>query len=142
MTAAAVLPLNAHVTKEAQTYCDVSELVIDEWPEYTQFHFDRSQLEICNQLGEGHFGKVWKAWAVGIAGGEEKTEVAVKTVQENAPKDVTKDFKQEIRIMVNFDHVNIIKLLGVCLLRAPLYMITELMNKVWTSLTGWYKCVS
>ena len=128
MTAIAVEPIYAQVIEEG-SHIAMSKLV-DEWPEYTQFHFDRNKLEFGAQLGEGHFGKVWKAWAIGITEGDEKTEVAVKTVKQGAPIEVTKDFKQEIRTLAEFDHVNIITLLGVCLLHAPLYMITELMNKV------------
>ena len=127
MTAIAVEPIYAQVIEEG-SHSPMSKL--DEWPEYTQFHFDRNKLEFGVQLGEGHFGKVWKAWAIGISEGYEKTEVAVKTVKQGAPIEVTKDFKQEIRTLAEFDHVNIITLLGVCLLHAPLYMITELMNKV------------
>ena len=102
----------------------------DVWPEYAQFHFDRDKLEFGAELGKGHFGKVLKAWAVGITCVDEKMEVAVKTVREGTPIEVLERFKKEIRTLADFDHVNIIRLLGTCLLRTPLYMITELMNKV------------
>ena len=127
-----VQPVYAEVvaTEENPAYAEVSRVVVDEWPEYAQFHLDRNKLEFGAQLGEGHFGKVWKAWAIGVTNDYERTEVAVKTIREGAPIEVTTDFKKEIRTLADFDHVNIIRLLGVCLLRAPLYMITELMNKV------------
>ena len=118
-------PVGAEVSTEpSPEFLDVSEVVANDWSEFSQFHFDRNKLEFDGELGEGHFGKVWKAWAVGVSSDGERTEVAVKTVREG------EDFKKEIRILAEFDHVNIIRLLGVCLLRAPLYMITELMNKV------------
>ena len=98
------------------------------WPTYDEFQFSKDRLKIEDELGEGQFGKVYSAWATGIVKGEEKTRVAVKTMKRGSSQETAEDFRKEMEIMMDFDHPNIVRLLGICTRDEPLYLITELMK--------------
>ena len=99
-----------------------------DWPKYDDFQFDRTRLDIVKEIGEGQFGKVYLAVAKNIVKDEKETRVAVKTVKGGSSRETAEDFRKEIQIMMDFDHPNVIALLGVCTLKEPLYLITELMK--------------
>ncbi|XP_051981381.1 tyrosine-protein kinase Fer-like isoform X1 [Xyrauchen texanus] len=71
-------------------------------------------------LGKGNFGEVFK----GIL--RDKTPVAVKTCKEDLPQDIKIKFLSEARILKQYDHPNIVKLIGVCTQRQPIYIVMEL----------------
>ncbi|XP_023605228.1 tyrosine-protein kinase Fer isoform X2 [Myotis lucifugus] len=71
-------------------------------------------------LGKGNFGEVYK----GIL--KDKTAVAVKTCKEDLPQELKIKFLQEAKILKQYDHPNIVKLIGVCTQRQPIYIIMEL----------------
>ncbi|XP_065827130.1 uncharacterized protein [Oscarella lobularis] len=98
------------------------------WPTYDEFQFSKERLKIEDELGEGQFGKVYFAWATGIVKGEEQTRVAVKTMKQGSSQETAEDFRKEMEIMMDFDHPNIVRLLGICTRDEPLYLITELMK--------------
>ncbi|XP_065836900.1 insulin-like growth factor 1 receptor [Oscarella lobularis] len=98
------------------------------WPTYDDFQFSKKRLKIEDELGEGQFGKVYFAWAKGIVKGEEQTRVAVKTMKQGSSQETAEDFRKEMEIMMDFDHPNIVRLLGICTRDEPLYLITELMK--------------
>ena len=98
------------------------------WPTYDEFQFRKDRLQMAEELGEGQFGKVYFAWATGIVRGEERTQVAVKTMKRGSSQETAEDFRKEMEIMMDFDHPNIVRLLGICTHDEPLYLITELMK--------------
>ena len=98
------------------------------WPTYDEFQFSKERLKMEDELGEGQFGKVYFAWAKGIVKGEEQTRVAVKTMKQGSSQETAEDFRKEMEIMMDFDHPNIVRLLGICTRDEPLYLITELMK--------------
>ena len=104
------------------------EELLADWPSYDNLQFDRKYLEIIGILGEGNFGKVYKAKAQSILE-EEETLVAIKTTK-NKSLAGPEEFKKELDIMMQFNHPNILKLLGVCTTQFPLYMIFEIMTEV------------
>ncbi|KAM8779159.1 tyrosine-protein kinase Fer isoform 1-T4 [Rhynchonycteris naso] len=71
-------------------------------------------------LGKGNFGEVFK----GIL--KDKTAVAVKTCKEDLPQELKIKFLQEAKILKQYDHPNIVKLIGVCTQRQPIYIVMEL----------------
>ncbi|XP_059549924.1 tyrosine-protein kinase Fer isoform X1 [Myotis daubentonii] len=73
-------------------------------------------------LGKGNFGEVYK----GIL--KDKTAVAVKTCKEDLPQELKIKFLQEAKILKQYDHPNIVKLIGVCTQRQPIYIIMELIS--------------
>lgn len=106
-----------------------SEQLLQDWPRYEQYQYDRNKLDLTEVVGEGQFGKVYLARAIGIIEGEEETMVAVKTAKVQSAE-AAEDFRKEIEIMMAFRHPNIISLLGVCTKEFPLYIILEFMSEV------------
>ncbi|XP_063820164.1 tyrosine-protein kinase Fer isoform X1 [Pseudophryne corroboree] len=71
-------------------------------------------------LGKGNFGEVYKGTL------KDKTPIAVKTCKEDLPQELKIKFLSEARILKQYDHVNIVKLIGVCTQRQPIYIVMEL----------------
>ncbi|KAF4803496.1 Tyrosine-protein kinase Fer [Turdus rufiventris] len=71
-------------------------------------------------LGKGNFGEVYKGTL------KDKTTVAVKTCKEDLPQELKIKFLSEARILKQYDHPNIVKLIGVCTQRQPIYIVMEL----------------
>ncbi|XP_040434569.1 tyrosine-protein kinase Fer-like isoform X1 [Falco naumanni] len=73
-------------------------------------------------LGKGNFGEVYKGTL------KDKTPVAVKTCKEDLPQELKIRFLSEARILKQYDHPNIVKLIGVCTQRQPIYIVMELVS--------------
>ncbi|MBN3310741.1 FER kinase, partial [Amia calva] len=58
----------------------------------------------------------------------DKTPVAVKTCKEDLPQELKIKFLSEARILKQYDHPNIVKLIGVCTQRQPIYIVMELVS--------------
>lgn len=54
--------------------------------------------------------------------------VAVKMLKEDAAESIQTDFEREASLMVEFEHENIVRLLGVCTLGRPLCLLFEYMS--------------
>ena len=91
------------------------------------WQFKRQNLRLQTVLGEGHFGKVWKAEADNLRGFENSTVVvAVKTAKENAAKKELNDFLEEISIMKEIGpHPNVVTLYGICTEKEPYLLLME-----------------
>ncbi|KAF2904495.1 hypothetical protein ILUMI_01678, partial [Ignelater luminosus] len=94
---------------------------LDKW------EIPRESVVINRKLGEGAFGTVY--------GGEAKfpdsdagwLAVAVKTLKVGSTTEEKLDFLSEAEVMKRFDHKNIVRLLGVCTKKEPVYTIMEFM---------------
>ncbi|XP_046901175.1 tyrosine-protein kinase Fer [Hypomesus transpacificus] len=86
---------------------------------YTCCRCSRCQNNIL-KLGKGNFGEVFKGTL------RDKTPVAVKTCKEDLPQELKIKFLSEARILKQYDHPNIVKLIGVCTQRQPIYIVMEL----------------
>lgn len=53
--------------------------------------------------------------------------VAIKKLKDNASSEEKRDFLQEAKLLANFDHPNIVHLIGICLDRGSTFIIMELM---------------
>ncbi|NWU86118.1 ROS1 kinase, partial [Onychorhynchus coronatus] len=91
--------------------------------------FPQDKLNLHKLLGSGAFGEVYEGTAVDItADGSGESKVAVKTLKKGATDHEKSEFLKEAHLMSKFDHPHILKLLGVCLLNEPQYLILELME--------------
>ena len=97
-----------------------------ELPMDPDWEFPRDQLTIGKTLGEGAFGKVLQAEALGLKQAGISTLVAVKMLKEGHTDTEMIDLVSEMdMIKVIGRHINIINLLGACTQDGPLYVIVE-----------------
>uniref|UniRef100_A0A8C9W4P4 receptor protein-tyrosine kinase n=1 Tax=Scleropages formosus TaxID=113540 RepID=A0A8C9W4P4_SCLFO len=89
--------------------------------------YPRNNIEYVRDIGEGAFGRVFQARAPGLLPMEPFTMVAVKMLKEEASADMQNDFQREAALMAEFDHPNIVKLLGVCAVGKPMCLMFEYM---------------
>lgn len=98
-------------------------------PKLEMLEFPRNNIIYVRDLGQGAFGRVFQAKAPGLVPGEEFTNVAVKMLKEEASEDLLVDFEREACLLAEFDHPNIVKLLGVCALGRPMCLLFEYMGR-------------
>ncbi|XP_040852922.1 fibroblast growth factor receptor 4 isoform X2 [Ochotona curzoniae] len=92
------------------------------------WEFPRDRLVLGKPLGEGCFGQVVCAEALGMdpARPDQASTVAVKMLKDNASDKDLADLVSEMEVMKLIGrHKNIINLLGVCTQEGPLYVIVE-----------------
>ncbi|XP_018518628.1 tyrosine-protein kinase Fer isoform X1 [Lates calcarifer] len=82
---------------------------------------NHEDVTLGDLLGKGNFGEVFKGTLQ-----RDKTPVAVKTCKEDLPPELKIRFLSEARILKQYDHPNIVKLIGVCTQRQPIYIVMEL----------------
>uniref|UniRef100_UPI0037E80BAD tyrosine-protein kinase Fer n=1 Tax=Semicossyphus pulcher TaxID=241346 RepID=UPI0037E80BAD len=82
---------------------------------------NHEDVALGDLLGKGNFGEVFKGTLQ-----RDKTPVAVKTCKEDLPPELKIRFLSEARILKQYDHPNIVKLIGVCTQRQPIYIVMEL----------------
>lgn len=63
-----------------------------------------------------------------------KTEVAVKTCKVTLPDEQKRKFLQEGRILKQYDHPNIVKLIGICVQKQPIMIVMELVPGIFNKL--------
>ncbi|XP_036591050.1 fibroblast growth factor receptor 2 isoform X5 [Trichosurus vulpecula] len=116
-------------TADAPMLAGVSEY---ELPEDPKWEFPRDKLTLGKPLGEGCFGQVVMAEAVGIDKDKPKeaVTVAVKMLKDDATEKDLSDLVSEMEMMKMIGkHKNIINLLGACTQDGPLYVIVEYASK-------------
>lgn len=92
------------------------------------WEFPRDRLVLGKPLGEGCFGQVVRAEALGMDSSrpDQTSTVAVKMLKDNASDKDLADLISEMEMMKLIGrHKNIINLLGVCTQEGPLYVIVE-----------------
>ncbi|XP_064608556.1 hepatocyte growth factor receptor-like [Liolophura sinensis] len=76
---------------------------------------DRDCLDLKNVIGQGHFGCVYEGMLLD-AENDSTMKVAVKTLHKDSPREIdVKSFLNEALIMKDFNHANILTLIGICL---------------------------
>ena len=106
-----------YVTKKSQAI-----LVNPVLKEKDKWEMRREDIILKDKLGQGHFGDVMK----GILK-PSNLPVAVKSCKESVSESVKKKFLAEAEILKQYDHPNIVKLIGVCADREPVF-IGKLIN--------------
>uniref|UniRef100_A0AAZ3Q1I0 Fibroblast growth factor receptor n=1 Tax=Oncorhynchus tshawytscha TaxID=74940 RepID=A0AAZ3Q1I0_ONCTS len=103
-----------------------------ELPSDPKWEFSRTRLTLGKPLGEGCFGQVVMAEAIGID--KEKPnkplDVAVKMLKDDATDKDLSDLVSEMEMMKMIGkHKNILNLLGACTQDGPLYVLVEYASK-------------
>ncbi|XP_069675618.1 tyrosine-protein kinase Fer isoform X2 [Periplaneta americana] len=86
-----------------------------------RWELNNDDVILQDKIGRGNFGDVYKAHLKGS-----KKEVAVKTCRMTLPDEHKKKFLQEGRILKQYDHPNIVKLIGICVQKQPIMIVMEL----------------
>ena len=87
--------------------------------------FPRTSICLIKDIGTWTFGMVYQGEATGIKETELSTTVLVKSLHERAGRKLKERFLSEMKWAVEFNHPNIITLLGTCVKNEPLYLIFE-----------------
>ena len=88
----------------------------------------RENITHISELGQGNFGKVMKWEAKDIFLDKSSKLVAIKILKEGSNGDARNDFICEAVLANQFDHLNILKLLGVCFDQEPCFITFEYME--------------
>ncbi|XP_022108577.1 fibroblast growth factor receptor-like isoform X4 [Acanthaster planci] len=116
-----VLAVKSSSSPSTSAYASISETVSA---------FSRDKLTIERELGQGAFGKVLLAKASGIVQLGTVTQVAVKTLRDDADLMERGDLLRELDFMKQLSsHANVVKLLGFCDDGDPIFIIMEYMTK-------------
>ncbi|XP_064488538.1 proto-oncogene tyrosine-protein kinase ROS-like isoform X2 [Ornithodoros turicata] len=90
---------------------------------------ERDQIILTKFLGSGAFGEVFEGIAHDLGGeGQPPTKVAVKTLRKGATDQEKAEFLKEAKLMSNFKHEHILRLLGISLDTSLHFIILELME--------------
>lgn len=127
-SAASVLPY-------LSVYADPAPLLQEEGPlEMSQDKFSQHR-----RIGQGQFGDVFHAFARSVLV-EDVTDgrlnglcvkdmpVALKCLREGASKDMEEAFNKEVKFMAPLRHEHVVRLLGVCSMAEPRFMVIEYME--------------
>ncbi|XP_037953857.1 tyrosine-protein kinase transmembrane receptor Ror2 [Teleopsis dalmanni] len=108
-----------HSTNEAKTKLNTK---------LEKLEYPRGDIVYVRSLGQGAFGRVFQAKAPGLVPGNDDLLVAVKMLKDDASDQMQMDFEREACLLAEFDHSNIVKLLGVCALGRPMCLLFEFMS--------------
>ncbi|XP_065150294.1 tyrosine-protein kinase Fes/Fps isoform X2 [Paramisgurnus dabryanus] len=84
---------------------------------------EHDEVILGQSIGRGNFGEVFSGRLR-----SDNTLVAVKACRENLPLELKNKFLMEARILKQYEHPNIVKLIGVCTQKQPIYIIMELVQ--------------
>ncbi|CAG9833730.1 unnamed protein product [Diabrotica balteata] len=85
------------------------------------WELNNDNVVLLDKIGKGNFGDVYKAQLK-----NNNSIVAVKTCRVTLPEEHKKKFLQEGRILKQYDHPNIVKLIGICVQKQPIMIVMEL----------------
>ncbi|XP_050539411.1 tyrosine-protein kinase Fer isoform X2 [Daktulosphaira vitifoliae] len=88
-----------------------------------RWELNNDDVMLLEKIGRGNFGDVYKARLRST-----NQEVAVKTCRVTVPDEHKKKFLQEGRILKQYDHPNVVKLIGICVQKQPIMIVMELVT--------------
>uniref|UniRef100_A0A8C5M5A2 Tyrosine-protein kinase n=1 Tax=Leptobrachium leishanense TaxID=445787 RepID=A0A8C5M5A2_9ANUR len=98
-------------------------LLVDHFMKTKQAVTKKSGVILNKAIVKGNFGEVYSGRL-----SNDNTPVAVKTCRDTLPPDLKDKFLQEARILKQYSHPNIVKLIGVCTQKQPIYIVMELVQ--------------
>lgn len=114
--AAQIPPMRAPARKTKGIYSAI--VPVD--PELRSQEISRASLQVLDELGNGQFGQVFKAWMPA-----DKKFVAVKQCKDIAAAQDKQDFMAEAILLKKFKHKNVLGLRGVVMTTLPWLIIIE-----------------
>ncbi|XP_071344410.1 tyrosine-protein kinase Fes/Fps [Trachinotus anak] len=111
-----LLSSQQHITRRADIVLK-KPVLKDKWV------LEHDDIILGQLIGRGNFGEVYSGCLR-----SDNTPVAVKSCKENLAPEHKSKFLMEARILKQYDHPNIVKLIGVCTQKQPIYIIMELIQ--------------
>uniref|UniRef100_A0A8C4EGH1 Tyrosine-protein kinase n=1 Tax=Dicentrarchus labrax TaxID=13489 RepID=A0A8C4EGH1_DICLA len=111
-----LLSSRQHITKKSDIVLK-KPVLKDKWV------LEHDDIILGHLIGRGNFGEVYNGRLR-----SDNTPVAVKSCKENLAPEHKSKFLMEARILKQYDHPNIVKLIGVCTQKQPIYIIMELIQ--------------
>uniref|UniRef100_A0A674NEU9 Tyrosine-protein kinase n=1 Tax=Takifugu rubripes TaxID=31033 RepID=A0A674NEU9_TAKRU len=105
-----------HVTKR-------SEIVLRRPVLKDKWVLEHDDIVLGSVIGQGNFGEVYSGRLL-----PGNTPVAVKACKDHLAPEQKSKFLIEARILKQYDHPNIVKLIGVCTQKQPIYIVMELIQ--------------
>lgn len=112
-----------HLLRSQQPLTKKSGVVLGRAVLKDKWALNHEDLVLGEQIGRGNFGEVFSGRLR-----VDNTLVAVKSCRETLPPDLKAKFLQEARILKQYSHPNIVRLIGVCTQKQPIYIVMELVQ--------------
>uniref|UniRef100_A0A8C1UKW0 Tyrosine-protein kinase n=1 Tax=Cyprinus carpio TaxID=7962 RepID=A0A8C1UKW0_CYPCA len=112
-----------HLISSHQTVTKRTDIVLKRPIIKDKWVLEHDDVILGQSIGRGNFGEVFSGRLH-----SDNTPVAVKACRENLPAEHKNKFLMEARILKQYDHPNIVKLIGVCTQKQPIYIIMELVQ--------------
>ncbi|KAM7230888.1 hypothetical protein CapIbe_018378 [Capra ibex] len=112
-----------HLLRSQQPLTKKSGIVLNRAVPKDKWALSHEDLVLGEQIGRGNFGEVFSGRLRA-----DNTLVAVKSCRETLPPDLKAKFLQEARILKQYSHPNIVRLIGVCTQKQPIYIVMELVQ--------------
>ncbi|XP_077540102.1 receptor protein-tyrosine kinase sevenless isoform X2 [Haemaphysalis longicornis] len=122
------LPRNGNFIQQNNALYALGDLPLDEELASVPL-IERDQIILTKFLGSGAFGEVYEGIAHNLGGeGVPPAKVAVKNLRKGATEQEKAEFLKEAKLMSNFKHEHILRLLGISLDNSLHFIILELME--------------
>nr|P00543.1 RecName: Full=Tyrosine-protein kinase transforming protein Fes [Snyder-Theilen feline sarcoma virus] len=112
-----------HLLRSQQPLTKKSGIVLNRAVPKDKWVLNHEDLVLGEQIGRGNFGEVFSGRLRA-----DNTLVAVKSCRETLPPDIKAKFLQEAKILKQYSHPNIVRLIGVCTQKQPIYIVMELVQ--------------
>ncbi|XP_023669951.1 tyrosine-protein kinase Fes/Fps [Paramormyrops kingsleyae] len=115
--------LISHLVTSHQNVTKKTDIILKRAIIKDKWVLDHDDIILGEHIGRGNFGEVHSGRMR-----SNNTPVAVKTCRENLPLEMKNKFLMEARVLKQYDHPNIVKLIGVCTQKQPIYIVMELVQ--------------
>ncbi|NXQ85953.1 FES kinase, partial [Nyctibius grandis] len=112
-----------HLLQSQQPITRKSGIVLARAVPKDKWVLNHEDVLLGERIGRGNFGEVFSGRLRA-----DNTPVAVKSCRETLPPDLKAKFLQEARILKQYNHPNIVRLIGVCTQKQPIYIVMELVQ--------------
>ncbi|KAM6195538.1 tyrosine-protein kinase Fes/Fps [Sarcoramphus papa] len=112
-----------HLLQSQQPITRKSRIVLARAVPKDKWVLNHEDVLLGERIGRGNFGEVFSGRLRA-----DNTPVAVKSCRETLPPELKAKFLQEARILKQYNHPNIVRLIGVCTQKQPIYIVMELVQ--------------
>ncbi|KAM7103701.1 tyrosine-protein kinase Fes/Fps isoform 2-T2 [Ciconia maguari] len=112
-----------HLLQSQQPITRKSGIVLARAVPKDKWVLNHEDVLLGDRIGRGNFGEVFSGRLRA-----DNTPVAVKSCRETLPPELKAKFLQEARILKQYNHPNIVRLIGVCTQKQPIYIVMELVQ--------------